>query len=315
MSRYILGRIAWGILSIFVVSMLTFAVIHVLPGDVALVVLGPDRASDPQAVADMRRVLGTDRPLPVQYLTWAGNALRGDLGQSLANNRSVTPELMHRLPVTLELASASLALSLLLGVPLGVVAAVRRGLVERVAEAGVILGIATPSFFIGISLLLFGSRYLPSIPTLDYVPFFQDPTRNLLLMIYPVLSLALTPIAVAAQTTRSAVSEVIRMPFVTTARAKGLTERTVTFRHVLRNALIPVITITGVQTAWLMSGTVVVESLFALPGVGRLVMDALSMRDFPVVQGAVVMITVLVIVVNLLTDLAYVAVDPRIQYA
>jgi peptide/nickel transport system permease protein len=315
MSRYILGRVAWGMLSIFVVSLLTFAVIHVLPGDVALVVLGPDRASDPEAVAAMQRVLGTDKPITAQFLSWAGGALKGDLGVSLTDNRPVTPELLHRLPVTLELALASLLLSVLIGVPLGVTAAIRRGFIERVIEAGVVLGIATPSFFVGIALLLFGSRYMPSIPTLDYVPFSQDPTRNLLLMIYPVISLTLAPIAVAAQTTRSAVSGVMRMQFVTTARAKGLSERSVTYRHVLRNALIPVITITGVQTAWLMGGTVVVESIFALPGIGRLVMDAISYRDFPVVQGAVVMITVLVILVNLLTDLAYVAVDPRIHYA
>lgn len=315
MSRHILSRLSWALVATFVVSFVTFAVVHVLPGDAALLVLGPERATDPQAVAEMRRVLGTDKPFHIQYLKWIGGALHGELGVSLIDKCPVTAELMHRLPVTLELATASLLLSLLVGVPLGVLAAVRRGVVERVIEAAIVLGIATPNFLFGMVLLLFGTRYLSFIPTLDYVPLTENPGRNLLLMLYPALALALTPIAVAAQTTWASVSEVIRLPFVTTARAKGLKERVVIFRHMLRNALIPVISITGVQTAWLMSGTVIVESIFTLPGVGRLVMSAVETRDFPVLQGAVLVITVLVIMVNLLTDLAYVAADPRIQYS
>lgn len=315
MGRYLIKRLASTALVLVAVSVVTFLVVHWLPGDVALLVLGPDRAGDPKLLEEMRRQLGTDQPLVTQYLGWIGGVVTGDLGTSLVQKRPVAADLLHRLPVTLELAVLSLLFSSLAAIPLGLVAATRRGFWDAWVQGFIIIGIAAPNFFIGLGLLLLGSKYLPFIPTLDYVPFTTNPLRNLALMLYPLLSLVLGLMAVAAQTVRAAALEVLRQPFIATARAKGLSERTVIYRHTLRNAMIPLITITGVQTAYLMGGTVVTETIFALPGLGRMVVSAVELRDYPVVQSAVLVITVMVVAVNLLTDLAYVGADPRIRYA
>jgi peptide/nickel transport system permease protein len=314
MVGYLTQRLAWTGLTLIAVSLITFLVVHGLPGDVALLVLGPDRAGDPELLAAMRAVLGTDRPLITQYLEWVGGALRGDLGTSLIHKRAIAEDLLLRLPVTLEIATLSLVGGTLLGIPLGLVAATRRGGFDAVIQTFIIFGIAAPNFFLGLAFLLIGSKYFPFIPTLDYVPFTQEPLRNLALLIYPVLSLAIGICAVAAQTIRSTTMEVLRQPFIATARAKGLTERKVIYKHTLRNALIPLLTVTGVQTAYLMGGTVVTETIFALPGLGRMVVSAVELRDYPVVQSGVLVITVLVVAVNLVTDLAYVVTDPRIRY-
>lgn len=313
--RYLLGKAVWTMLSLVGVSIVTFLVIHLLPGDVALLALGPDRAGDPGLLAEMRAALGTDRPLATQYADWLGDLVRGDLGKSLVNKRPVAEDVARRLPVTLELAGLSMLVSVLAGVPLGVVAATRRGAWDLLIQGFIVVGIAAPGFFIGLGLLFLGAKYLPFIPTLDFVPLRTDPLRNLTLLIYPVLSLSIGLTAVAAQTVRGAVLDVLKQPFIATARAKGLSARRVTYKHILRNALIPLLTITGVQTAYLMGGTVVTETIFALPGVGRLVVAAVELRDYPVVQSAVLLITVLVVTVNFLTDLAYAVVDPRIRYA
>jgi peptide/nickel transport system permease protein len=315
MVRYLVKRLGWTCLTLLGISLVTFMVVHWLPGDVALLVLGPDRSGDPKVLAAMRASLGTDRPLAVQYADWARGLVRGDLGQSLVQKRSVAADLSQRLPVTLEIAGLSLLLSVVLGIPIGLTAATRRGVWDALAQAFIIIGIAAPSFFVGLGLLLLGAKYLPFIPTLDYVAFTADPLRNLALLLYPVASLALGLTAVAAQTVRASTLDILKQPFVATARAKGLTERRVVYKHILRNAMLPLLTVTGVQTAYLMGGTVVIETIFALPGVGRLVISAVELRDYPVVQSAVFAVTLLVVLVNLLTDVAYVAVDPRIRYA
>ncbi|MGH2558769.1 MAG: ABC transporter permease [Thermomicrobiales bacterium] len=295
------------------ISVLTFVAMNLIPGDLAVLLIGPDGVQDPVVLANIRREYGLDQPLAVQYLRWLGNVVQGDFGDSLRLKVPVLGEIVRRLPVTLELAVLSLAFALVVGGTVGVLAATRGPFWRTVGRTFTIAGVAVPNFLLGTLLILYGGRYLPGIPTLRYVSFGDDPARHLLGMIYPVIALGTGLAAVIAENTMSAVRETIGHEYVRVGRAKGLNERAVLVRYVLRNGLIPIITVTGLQAGVLLGGTIITETIFALPGLGRLALSAVTLRDYPLMQGIVIVVATMVLVTNLIADLAYAAADPRIR--
>ncbi len=313
MGRVILRRAIFLLPILFGVSLLTFLGLHAIPGDLAVLLIGQDGVQDPVALANIRRAYGLDQPLLVQYFLWLSKVVRGDFGTSLRLHVPVLEEIMRRLPLTLELAFLATLFGLVVGGTVGFFAATRGrgwGLGGRLFTLG---GVALPNFVLATILLLVGSRFLPFIPTLQYVGFRENPGQHLLGLLYPVLSLGVGLAAVIAENMRAAMTEVLSAEYVRVGRAKGLRERTVLLRHVLRNALIPIVTITGLQVTTLLGGTILIESIFALPGLGRLALSAISLRDYPLMQGVVLVVATLVVLSNLLADLAYAWFDPRIR--
>lgn len=314
MLRYLLTRGASMLPVLVLLSVGTFLLLRLAPGDPVRVMLGED--ADAETVERIRGELGLDRPLPVQYVLWASRVVQGDLGRSIRTNQPVTEAIAERVPVTLELALLSLALSLLIGVPAGVVSATRPGsLADRAVSFVAVGGIAIPTFFLGLLLILLFALQLRWFPTSGYVPFARDPLLNLKLMVLPSVALGVALAAVIARQTRSSLLEVLGREYVVTARSKGLGEPAVVWRHALRNALIPVVTVVGLQIGALLGGAVVTEVIFALPGLGRLIVQNIFARDFPVVQGVVLVLGLVRLASNLLTDLAYAYLDPRITFS
>lgn len=299
---------------LIVISIATFALMSLVVGDPVLVILGQETAADQQTIDRMREDLGVDRPVPVQYLDWMRHVLTGDLGDSWRTPLSVTETIRARLPVTLELTFLALALALAVSIPLGTVAALRPGSpIDVAVSAFASISLSIPNFWLGILLIFAFSLKLGWLPSSGYVPFSEDPVQNLKLMILPTLTLATGYIGSQARYVRSSMLEVLDQDYVRTARAKGLRSSTVVFRHAMKNALIPIVTILGLQMGGLFAGAVVTETIFSLPGMGTLIIDAIFGRDLPVVQGVVLFITLMVVVVNLITDLAYGVLDPRIR--
>lgn len=315
MNRYILRRLWLLIPTMFGVSIIVFAVMHLVPGDIVDALLGPDATLDPAARATLRRILGVDTPVYIQYVHWLGGVLHGNLGVSLATRDSVVSILLRALPITMELAVLSTLLAIAVALPLGIVSAIRPhgGLSAAVRFLG-LLGLSIPNFWLATVLILVTSVYFGWSPALIYVPLFSDPIGNLRQMLLPILSLSVTLVAVVMRMTRSSMLEVLGQDYMRTARAKGLWEMTITMRHGLKNALIPVITVIGIQFGYLLGGTVVIEQIFGLPGLGWVLLGAISQRDYPVIQGGVLVITMAFILVNLLVDLLYARLDPRIKY-
>jgi peptide/nickel transport system permease protein len=305
--RYLVNRLALSAVVVFGVSVLVFLMLHLVPGDPAVVMLSEQaNASD---VQHLRHELGLDQPLWAQYGLYLERVLHGDLGRSIRLRRPVSELIAGRLPNTLELAVASLSLATLVGVAVGAVSAVRLGrLADHLAMAGALLGVSLPSFWLGLMLiLLFGLR-LSALP----IAGNQDGFASLVL---PALTLATVPMATIARLTRSGLLDVLGEDYIRTARAKGLNELAVIVSHALRNSMIPVITVVGVQFGVLLGGAIIVETVFAWPGVGRLLIDAVSARDFPLVQGIMLFISISFVLVNLCADLVYAYVDPRIRYS
>ena len=315
MSRFIISRLALLIPILIGISLFSFVVINILPGDVAVAMLGVEGANtDEEVLNQIRADLGLDRPLYVQYLSWLWGVVQGDFGKSLAFKVDILPEILRRVPVTLELALFSVLFGLVFGVPLGIVAGVRGGAWDWVSRGIVSVGIGIPSFFIATLLLLFVAPYFPWIPTFSYVPFTEDPVNNLLSMLFPAISIGVGLAMTMAENARSAVLEILRQDYVTVAYAKGLRRQLVIWRHILKNASIPLISILGLQMAFLFSGTIIIETIFSLPGLGKLAINGINLRDFPLVQGVLVFMAAAVVVINLITDLLYAFVDPRIRY-
>lgn len=313
MFAYALRRVLVSIPMLLGVSVITFSILHLVPGDPSDILVGNDPAQGVAVRERIRTQLGLDRPMLEQYFRWLGGALTGDLGRSMLRNTPISTEIAQRLPVTIELALLAIVLTVLLGVPLGIVAAVRAGgLVDLLIRLVAFTSIASPSFLVGTILILGLSLYVPSIQTMGYVPFSESPLENLKLMLFPAVSLALVGAAVVARFTRTTLLETLNDDYVRTARAKGLATSVVVVRHAVRNALIPVVTVLGVQFGFLLGGTVVVEQVFALPGLGRLVVTAVNQRDYPMVQGCLLLLTTCFVVVNLLVDLLYPLLDPRV---
>lgn len=306
MIRYLINRLALSVIVVVGVSILVFSMLHLVPGDPAEVMLSEQAST--QDVQQLRHELGLDQPLWVQYSLYIEHVLHGDLGRSIRLQRPVSELILSRLPNTLELAVTSLCLATLVGIVVGAVSAVRRGgLADNVVMTGALLGVSLPSFWLGLLFILFFGLRLQILP----IAGNQDGVSSLVL---PALTLAAVPTATIARLTRSGLLDVLGEDYVRTARAKGLSELSVIVNHALRNSMIPVITVVGVQFGVLLGGAVIVETVFAWPGVGRLLIDAVSARDFPLVQGIMLFISVSFVLVNLLADLAYAYVDPRIRY-
>ena len=298
------------------VSLLVFLMIRLIPGDAVQILLGANTEVTPEAVASLRHRLGLDQPLFTQYWNWLGAALRGNLGTSVWTGESVSREILARLPVTLELTAWPLVLATLLAVPLGVLtAAWRHSAVERAVRFLTIVGITTPSFWLGTLFIYAAFLVAPGLPTIGYVPFGQDPAGHFVRLALPTLALALPMLAGLTRILRSSLLEILGQDFVRTARAKGLTERRVLYKHALRNAMVPLLTVLGIQAGYLFGGAIVVEQVFAIPGFGRLIVGAINERNYALVQGAILVVTAGFVLINFLVDLLYAAVDPRVEYA
>ncbi len=304
MARYILKRI-WHTVYVAVgISIISFFFIH-LSGDPVMLMLPPDASK--AEVEALREQLGFNDPLAVQYLRFAAHALRGDLGISLVHRVPALDLILERLPASLELAGAAMLLALAVAVPLGILAAVRRGsLIDLGSMLAALFGLSMPHFWLGIMLVLLFSVHLGWFPTSGRGSFSQ--------LVLPALALGLSLLAMFARLTRSVMLEVLGQDYVRTARAKGLRERIVIGKHALKNALIPLVTVAGMQFGFLIGGTVIIETVFAWPGVGRLVVQAIFSRDYPLVQAAVLVLAVIFVLINLMVDLLYVLLDPQISY-
>jgi peptide/nickel transport system permease protein len=313
---YLLTRLLLIVPTLLGVASLVFVIMRVIPGDVALLILGGDSGQIDQAqLAEMHHRLGFDRPLLVQFGTWLGGVLRFDFGNSLWTGRPVIEELLIRLPLSLELAVLATTVAVLIAIPLGILAAVRQDTwIDYVVRVVSIGGLAIPSFWAGILVILFLVVFFGWGPPLVYTPPWDDPWANFQQMIWPVLTVGYRYAAVTTRMTRSTLLEVLREDYIRTAWAKGLREGPVVIRHALKNAMLPVITLIGTEFAFLIGGLVVTETVFTLNGVGRFVVDAVAHRDYPVVQALVFVIASGFVLVNLLIDLTYAWFDPRIRY-
>jgi peptide/nickel transport system permease protein len=314
MLAFIAARLAGTLPVVFVLSLGVFLMLHLTPGDPVQIMLGQD--ADPQTAAALRAELGLDQPLPVQYLRWAASALHGDLGRSIRTHEPVAEAIVSRLPVTIELSAIALLISLAIGLPAGVIAATHRNSSLDVASTGVaLLGVSLPNFFLGILLILVFAQWLRWVPPSGYTPLLQDPLMNVKQMFMPSLALGAALAGIVARQMRSSLLDVLDSDYMRTARSKGLMEYSVIVGHGLRNALLPVVTVTGLQVGALLGGTILIETIFALPGVGRLAVDSIFARDFPIVQGVVLFLALVRVLSNLVADLMYGRLDPRIARA
>lgn len=312
MLAYILRRLLQALPTLFLSSLLVFALIRLVPGDPARVVVGLDAPQE--EVAAVRHSLGLDQPLPVQYVRWLERIVRGDLGKSLINKFPVRELVLSRLPATIELALAGFLLSLIVSLPLGILAAVRAGrwpdyLISFITA----LYLGTPNFWLGILYILLFSVAFPILPPSGRIPFLQDPLAALPHLVLPTLTLALPVAMVQARFIRAAFLEVLNQDYIRTARAKGLGAQAVLLRHGLRNALIPIVTVIGIQFGHLLGGAVIVESLFAWPGIGRMLVDSITNRDYAITQAGLLYLVGLFLLMNLAVDLLYGVIDPRIR--
>ncbi len=314
MNRVLLSRLIDLVVVLFGVSIIVFLMIRLIPGDAVAIMLGANTEITPERMAELRSRVGLDRPIVEQYLLWAGNALRGDFGTSLWTGRPVSTEIMTHLWPTLELTLLSLVIGSVLAVPVGCLMAQTRGGGADVAmRIGAIAGLTIPSFWLGIVLILLLSTLAPSFASLGYVPFMEDPLGNLQRMMLPSFALALPILANLSRLVRSAMLDALGQDYIRTARAKGLSERRVVYKHALRNALIPFLTSVGIMTGYLLGGAIVVEQVFAIPGLGRLILGAIAERNYPVIQATILVVTAGFVLVNFFVDFLYIVVDPRVR--
>lgn len=314
MQAYLIRRAITFAITVWLAASLTFVTLLVIPGNPARVILGTD--AGPSAVAALERQLGLDQPASVRYVRWLADLLRFDLGESIVYGVPVSSLIVERLRVTLPLTAMALALALIIGVPLGLFAATRRGsALDLFATAFAQIGIATPSFWLGIFLIVVFSVKLRWLPAGGFTPWSQDAGRAFLSLLLPALALGAARAASLTRIVRSAALEVLSADYVRTARAKGVAEGTVIRRHVLRNALISVATVVSLEVAQLLATSIIVETVFTLPGLGTLVLSAVSNRDLPLVQGIVVCMACVILALSLITDVLYAYLDPRIRYS
>ncbi len=316
MRTYILRRLLAIAASLFGVSVIVFVMMRLIPGTVVEQLLGQSALISEETLRSLRAFFGLDRPWYVQYADWVGGLLRGDLGASWRSDRPVLTLILSRLPVSGELAVLAVAWSLLLGIPLGALSAQRRGMAsDQSIRFASTLGLSVPAFWQGTLLILLFSVYLQWMPSLQWIPITQNLWGNVSIMVLPALTLGTATAAMITRMTRSSLLDVLGQEYIRTARAKGVHEPRVVSHHALRNALIPVITVAGVQMGYILGGIVVVEDVFSLPGIGRLLLDAIFQRDYPVVQGTILLGAALFMLLNFVVDLLYAVIDPRIRYA
>lgn len=312
MGRFLFSRLSQVAVVVALVCITIFVLTNLLPGDPTVTILGEQATAEQRAQA--RADYGLDLPAPVRFFRWLGHAATGDLGRSLRSNEPVVRMLADRIPVTLELTFLSILIAALIGLPAGIIAARFRGTPLDVAVSLVAMtSVAIPYFWMGVLLIMLFALKLAWLPPSGYVPFLSDPIGNLRLMILPALTIGTAFAALIMRQTRASLLQVLSQDYIRSARAKGLSEPAVLLRHGLRNALIPVVTVIGLQIGALLGGAVVTETVFSLPGLGRMMVDGIFQRDFPVIQGAILFIVLAVIVVNLLTDALYAWLDPRVS--
>ncbi len=312
MGRYLATRIASLVPILFGTSVIAFLLIRLVPGDPAIALLGME--ADATAIATLRTQLALDQPLIVQYASWLGLILTGDFGRSIQGGRQVLPLLLNALGPTALLSVAALVISLSIAIPAGIVAATRRNSgADYGASFLALCGLSMPSFWLGVLLILAFAIHVPIFPASGYVSPLIDPVAHLHHLVLPALTLGAALAAATMRMTRATMLEVLRADYVRTARAKGLPRRTVIWGHALRNARIPIVTLIGIQFGQLLGGVVITETVFSWPGIGKLTVDAIFARDYPVVQGAVLLTAILFVLINLATDLLYTALDPRVR--
>jgi peptide/nickel transport system permease protein len=313
MIGIVLRRLGSAVPILVIVSLITFAMIHLIPGDPAAAIAG--LSATPEQIQVVRQELGLNQPLLSQLLHWYGALLHGDLGRSLLMGQPVVQVTFERLPVTLALSAYALVLTLILGLTSGVIAALKQNTIfDQLAMMLAMVGISMPNFWLGLLMILFFAVWLGWLPTGGYIAFTDDPIGWLRTSTMPAISLALLQVGLLARITRSTMLEVLRQDFIRTARAKGLPYRTVVIKHALSNALIPITTVVGIVISLLISGSVVTESLFSVPGIGQLLTQAVLNRDYPMVQGGLLIVTAVLVLVNILVDVSYAMLDPRVRY-
>lgn len=312
MTAYILRRLLSLVPVILIVGIVVFMLIHLTPGDPAAVILGD--SATPEALENLREQLGLNDPLPIQFLNWFGGVVRLDFGDSIFIGDSVLRAILDRVQPTVLLTIYALTIQILVGVPAGVISAVRHNsIVDRIVTVIAISGAATPTFFLGILLILLFSVRLGWLPSGGYEPINEDPVAHFKAMILPAFALGFSSAGLLARLVRSSMLDVLREDYVRTAYAKGLQGKSVVVGHALRNALIPALTVVGTSVGALLGGAVVTETVFTIPGMGRLVVQSISRRDYPVIQGAVMLIAMTYVIVNLIVDILYVYIDPRVR--
>lgn len=312
MGIYLVKRLGASVLTALIATFLVFFLVRQVPGDVVAQMMG--QAGGAEAEAALRAFFGLDRPVYVQYFVWLGDALRGDLGESWTRGLPVSQMVGSAFLVTLELGLLTLAVATVIGVPLGIVAGIYEGRpIDTAIQSFNILGLAAPVFWVGLMILVGVSTFFAWSPPLRFVPPTRSLTENMAILVLPIASLALLQVAAYSQFVRQNVVAALHQPYVRTAVAKGMPTRIVFFKHILRNVTIPIVTFMGLILIQILGGVVIIESLFALPGLGRLLLTAIETRDYPVVQGALLMVVLVAMVVNLIVDIAYQAIDPRMR--
>lgn len=312
-TRFILSRLADLVFVLFGVSILVFLMIRLIPGDAVAIMLGANTEITPERIAELEARVGLDQPFHIQYFRWIGGVLQGDFGTSIWTGRPVVNEIAANIWPTLQLTVLSVVVGAGLAVPLGCFMAEARGKGAEVAvRIGAIAGLTIPSFWLGIVSIFMVSKFLPGVSALGYVPFTQDPLGNLQRMILPVIALSLPMLANLSRLVRSAMLDALGQDYIRTAKAKGASRRRMVYRHALRNALIPFITSVGVSVGYLLGGAIVIEQVFAIPGLGRLVLGAISERNYPLVQATILVMTSAFVIVNFLVDMLYAVIDPRV---
>lgn len=313
-ARLLAARLLDLAVVLFGVSLIAFLMVRMIPGDAVAIMLGANAEVTPERIAALRERIGLDLPVHVQYLRWAGAALMGDLGVSIWTGKPVLDEILSSIGPTLELTGLALLFGAGLAVPLGcLMAQWRGGFADAALRVLSIVGLTIPSFWLGIVLILVLATLAPSLPMLGYVPFAQDPAGHVLRLILPAFALGLPVLANLSRLVRTAMLEALSQDYVRTARAKGVSERAVVYRHALANALIPFVTSLGIMAGYLLGGAIVVEQVFAIPGLGRLILGAISERNYPLIQASILLVTCGFVVVNFMVDLLYLAIDPRLR--
>ncbi|WP_306225851.1 ABC transporter permease [Bosea beijingensis] len=314
MGHFLIRRLAGAFLVLVLVSLMSFALIWLVPGDPAAAFL--DASATPDQVAKLRSALGLDLSLPQQMLGWYGRILSGDLGQSILLNRSVTAALIERLPVTLSLAALALAFAVFFGVAAGIIAAVNHNRwPDQAVMTTALLGLSVPDFWLGLVMVLVFAVSLGWLPSGGFTPFLQSPSEWLRGMVLPALTLGLVQVGFIARMARASMLDTLSQDYVRTADAKGLAKLHVVLRHALPNAMIPILTVIGIVSGALLGGAVIVEQVFSIPGIGRLIVGAIASRDFPVLQGGLLFLAVVYLAINLVVDILYAVVDPRVRLA
>ena len=314
MGRYVAKRLLSLIPVLFGVSLIVFFLVRLIPGTALEMYMGTQVEATPEMMEELRRLFGEDKPVPVLYLEWMGNILRGDFGYSLRTGRAVLPDILSRLPLSLELTLFSMLLALLIGIPLGILSSLRQNTVGDYLNRIVgLLGLSLPQFWLAALMVIAFSGFRGWIPMGNYVKFLDAPLRNLKMLFFPSLAIGIGFAAVVMRYTRNSMLEVLQMDYIRTAKAKGLKKWKVILTHALKNAILPVITVTGFNAGYLLGGAIVTEEVFALPGMGRLALYAIYQRDYPVIQAIVMVIATMFVLVNLITDLIYALADPRIR--